>query len=134
MKNNSVRFKIGVLYTSILGVILIFFSIYPIYKTQKVLQKEQEDALLLKARQFVNYVDEYTITSQKDPSAAMLLNQLFRGEVINDRKRIAELWAKDTKTLGLQKDFYRIKNPKGEVLISSKNFTQEAEKNFDIKF
>ncbi len=134
MKNISIRFKTSVLYTSILGVILVFFSIYPIYTVQNILQKEQEDALLIKAKQIDNYIDVYTLTSQKDRSAVMLLNQLFRGEVINDRKRLAELWAKDTKTLGLEKDFYRILNAKGEEVLRSNNLTPEAERNFNINF
>src|ERR1017187_8773793 len=110
MKNNSIRLKISVLYTSILGVILVFFSIYPLYTTQKILRKEQEDALLVKAKQFDNYIDVYTITSQKDQTSAMLLYMLFKGEILNDRKLVAELWERNTKSLGLGKDLYRIRN------------------------
>ena len=134
MKNNSIRFKIGVLYTTILGVILIFFSIYPIYITQRILRKEQEDALLVKARQLDDYIEVYTITSQKDQTSAMLLYMLFKGEILNNRKLVAELWERNTKSLGLGKDLYRIRNIKGEEVLRSNNFTPDAQRNFDIKF
>ena len=134
MKNNSFRLKISILYTSILGVILVFFSIYPIYTTQKILRKEQEDALLVKAQQMDNYIDVYTITSQKDQSSAMLLYMLFKGEILNNRKLVAELWERDTKSLGLGKDLYRIRNIKGEEVLRSNNFTPDAERSFNVKF
>jgi two-component system heavy metal sensor histidine kinase CusS len=134
MKNNSIRFKIGVLYTTILGVILIFFSIYPIYITQNILRKEQEDALLVKARQLDDYIEVYTITSQKDQTSAMLLYMLFKGEILNNRKLVAELWERNTKSLGLGKDLYRIRNIKGEEVLRSNNFTPDTQRNFDIKF
>jgi len=134
MKNNSIRFKIGVLYTSILGVILVFFSVYPVYITQNILRKEQEDSLLVKAGQLDNYIEVYTITSQKDQTSAMLLYMLFKGEILGNRKLVAELWERNTKSLGLGKDLYRIRNSKGEEVLRSNNFTSDAEKVFNIKF
>ncbi len=134
MKNNSILFKTSVLYTSILGLILIFFSIYPLHITHKILYKEQEDALLVKAKQLDNYIEVYTITSQKDQTSAMLLYMLFKGEILKNKKLVAELWERNTNALGLDKDLYRIRNVKGEEVLRSKNFTAEAENNFNIHF
>ncbi len=134
MKINSIRFKISILYTGILGVFLIFFSIYPIYTIRNILHKQVENTLLIKAKEIDNYIDMYRVTSKKDPHAAALLYHLFRGEIINDIKFMAQLWEKETAPLGLGNDLYRIRNLKGQVILRSRNLTAEAERNFDTLF
>ena len=134
MKFNSIRFKISVLYTGILGVILVFFSIYPIYTVHKILRERVEEALLIKAKQMDKYIDMYTITSQKDPYAAALLYHLFKGEIIHDKKAMAQLWEKEIAPLGLGNNCYRLRNFKGQVVLRSSNLTAEAERNFETLF
>ena len=134
MKIDSIRFKISVLYTSILGVFLVFFSIYPICTIRNILHERIEKGLSLKAEQISNYINVYTITSEKDPYAAALLYHLFRGEIIHDRKFMAQLWEKETAPLGLENNSYRIRNLKGQVILRSKNLTADAERNFNTLF
>ena len=134
MKIDSIRFKISILYMSILGVFLVFFSIYPIYTIRNILHERIERGLFLKAEQISNYINVYTITSEKDPYAAALLYHLFRGEIVHDRKFMTQLWEKETAPLGLENNFYRIRNLKGRVILRSKNLTADAERNFNTLF
>ena len=136
MKINSIRFKTSILGTSILAVVLISFSIYLVHTLREILYKEEEEELLVKAQEINSFIDVYAKISQNDqsPSPAMLFYKLFGGGILNDKKIIDQLWEKESQTLGLKKDFYRIRNRKGEVILGSKNLTPDAQRSFDIQF
>ncbi len=134
MKINSIRFKTSVLGMGILCVILIFFSIYLVHTVRQLLYMEEEEELLVKAKQINNYIDIYATISENDQSPAMLFYKLFGGKILNNKKVVDELWGKDSKALGLENDCYRIRNLKGGVILRSDNLTADAERLFDSQF
>ena len=134
MKINSIRFKTTGLGTCILGVVLIFFSIYLVHSIQQILYKEEEEELLVKVQEINDFIDVYAKISQEDKSPAMLIYQLLGGKSLSDRKIVDQLWKKDSKALGLQKDFYRIRDLNGAVIFRSDNLTADAERSFDAQF
>lgn len=136
MKINSIRFKTSVLGTGILTVVLVFFSIYLIHTLRHILYKEEEEELSVKAQDINSFIDEYAKISLDDlsPSPSMVFYKLFGGKILNDKKVIDQLWEKESQILGLKKDFYRIRNLKGEVIVGSNNLTLDAQRAFDAKF
>lgn len=134
MKINSIRFKMSILYTCTLGVILVLFSIYLLNTERKILYQEEAEELLVKAQEIDDFIDMYTKISQESTSSGMMLYQLLGGKILDDKKIIDQLWEKDSKALGLENDFYRIRNLKGAVVLRSKNFNADAEKSFNTQF
>ena len=134
MKINSIRFKTSVLYTSILGVILVVFSGYLLHTIRQILYKEEEEELLVEAREINDFIDVYAKIPQKDNSLAILFYQLFGGSAPGDKKLIDQLWEKESKALGLDNDFYRVRNLKDKVILRSSNLTDSAERSFNNYF
>ncbi len=134
MKTNSIRFKTTGLGTCILGVVLILFSVYLVHSSQRILYKEEEEEISVKAQEITDFIDAYAKISQEDKSPKMLIYQLLGGKRLTDRKIVDQLWREDSKTLGLQNDFYRIRDLKGVVIFRSDNLITDAEKSFDTQF
>jgi len=134
MKINSIRFKTTVLGTCILGGILMLFSIYLVHSSRQILYKEEEEELLVKAQEIANFIDAYARISQEDKSPKMLIYQLLWGKSLTDKKIVDQLWREDSKVLGLQNDFYRIRDLNGSVIFRSDNLIADAERSFDAQF
>ncbi|MDE1920427.1 MAG: HAMP domain-containing protein [Candidatus Omnitrophica bacterium] len=134
MKTKSIRLKISILFTIFLGVILVFFSIYPILKIQKILEKEQRDALLSKAQLIDKYLNIEWLVSSKGRAPLQLFGRLFNVQSANGKPGVIQLLRNDIQSLGLSKDIYRIRNDKDIDLLHSSNFISEAERKFNIKF
>ena len=117
-----------------MGVVLILFSVYLVHSSQRILYKEEEEEISVKAQEITDFIDAYAKISQEDKSPKMLIYQLLGGKRLTDRKIIDQLWGEDSKTLGLQNDFYRIRDLKGEVILRSDNLTTDAERSFNTQF
>jgi len=136
MKIKSIRFKTSVLGTCILGVVLISFSIYLVHSLEQILYKEEEEELLVKAQEINSFIDAYAKISQdnESPSAATMFYRFLGGNILNDKKIIDQLWEKESQALGLKRDFYRIRDLKGNVILGSKNLTFAAQRSFNAHF
>ena len=143
MKTRSIRFKTSVLYSSILCLILTCFSIYLYDAVRENLYEEAKQDLKVKAGQIEAFLNAYaSISPQSYTYATSLMNKFLsatdeniqgkgidRGEEIID-----QFWTKDSKSLGLGNDYFRILSPRGRVRLRSANLTSEIEGVFDSQF
>lgn len=135
MKTRSIRFKTSVFYSSILCVILVCFSFYIFHMVQKIDYEEVGEDLKVKAQQIEVFLNAYASISLKDNSATSRIKQFLfsNGEGVSPKEIINQLW-KDSQSLGLRKDFYRILSPKGLAILRSENMTDEVEVVFNAQF
>jgi hypothetical protein len=121
MKTRSIRFKTSVLYSSALCVILACFSIYLFNTIRHILYEETKEDLRVKAGQIEAFLEAYSSISLKDNSPASLMNRFLsaNGIINSDKGIIEQMWIKESKSLGLHNDFFRILNPRGQVLLVS---------------
>src|SRR5580698_8835316 len=117
MKTRSIRFKTSVLYSSILCLILTCFSIYLYDTVRATLYDEAKQDLKVKAGQIEVFLNAYaSISPQTYTYATSLMNKFLSAsdesvptkEDITGKEIIDQLWAKDSKSLGLGNDFFRI--------------------------
>jgi signal transduction histidine kinase len=143
MKTRSIRFKASVLYTGILSVILACFSLYLFDTVRQTLYEETKQDLKVKAGQIEVFLDAYALISPKTYTyAASLMNQFLSAsdenipveEIVSGKNIIDQLWKKDSKSLGLGNDFFRILSPRGRVRLRSDNLTNEIENAFIAQF
>ncbi|MCB9757950.1 MAG: HAMP domain-containing protein [Candidatus Omnitrophica bacterium] len=136
MKINSIRFKVSVLFSGFLLLILAVFSMYEFYTIRQTLYDEIKDDLVLKVKHIDNFIDAYGIVSQMESSSASIMNRLFNSNEVTDyeKKVIDQLWMKDSQSMGLQKDYYRILSLDGKVILNSINMTDEIQKALSVQF
>src|SRR5580698_5549562 len=136
MKTRSIRFKTSVLYSSILCLILTCFSIYLYDTVRATLYDEAKQDLKVKAGQIEVFLNAYaSITPQSYTYATSLMNKFLsasdeniHGKEINSGEGIIDqLWTKDSKSLGLGNDYFRILSPRGRVRLRSVNLTSGIE-------
>ncbi len=133
---NTIRSKVSLLYSSILCLILICFSIYLFQTVRHTLYKNVEDDLRVKAEQIDGIIDAYAEMSSSDEPVMPLMRQFLsqQGRVLSSRKIIDELWAKDSQALGLAQDVFRILNLSGQPVLRSINLTRDMDHAFDYDF
>jgi len=143
MKTRSIRFKTTVLYSSILCLILICFSIYLYDTVRATLYQEAKQDLKVKAGQIEVFINAYaSISPQSYTYATSLMNKFLsasdetvHGKESSPGKQIVDqLWTNDSKSLGLGNDYFRILSPRGRVRLRSVNLTNEIEGEFNIQF
>lgn len=136
MKTRSIRFKTSVLCSSVLFVILACFSIYLFDTTRQTFYEETKHDLRVKARQIETFLDAYASITAPNNTSASLMNQFLssNGENVPGKEIIDQLWAQDSKSLGLGNDFFRILSPRGRVRLRSDNLTNEIEVAFKDQF
>jgi two-component system heavy metal sensor histidine kinase CusS len=136
MKINSIRFKVSILFSGFLLLILAVFSAYEFYTIRQTLYGEIKDDLILKAKHIDNFIDAYGLVSQMESSSSSIMNRLFNSNEVTDyeKKVIDQLWMKDSQSMGLQKDYYRILNLDGKVILNSVNMSEDIQKTLGIQF
>jgi two-component system heavy metal sensor histidine kinase CusS len=137
MKTSSIRFKTTVLYSGVLCIILACFSLYLFDTIRQTLYGETKQDLQVKARQIEAFLDAYASISPKNNTPASLMKQFLSssGEgAIPGKEIIDQLWAQDSKSLGLGNDFFRILSPRGRVRLRSDNLTNDIEGAFITQF
>lgn len=136
MTLNSIRVKASLLYSGILCVILIVFSAFLFQTVRHILFQNMQEDLRLKAQQINGIIDAYAELDRRElPSVSMMRQFLSqRGQLNGGREVINELWEKDSRSLGLAGDMFRITNVRGQAVLRSRNLTAEAERIFDREF
>lgn len=129
MRLNTIRFKTTVLYSSILGFILICFSVFLFHSVKQILLKNLDDELRLEAEQMTATINAYGEVSSGQLPATSLMRQLLtdNDELISPEKAaINKLWDKHRWLLGEDKDLFIITDINGRVLLQSDNVPSGA--------
>ena len=130
MKFNSIRFKISVLYTAILGAILIIYSSALYFSLYFTLYREFDDELKTKAQQIDNTIRSYLqVIGQGDEDFVFSIRRVITLEGEHpDKSRIEELeseWIKKVDRLGLRENYIIFLDSKGKSIVRSKNLSSE---------
>jgi signal transduction histidine kinase len=134
MKVNSIRFKTTILYSCILGVILIAFSFFIFHAVKRILHENADQDLRLKAEQIVATINAYgEISGGKLPPMSLMKQFLSdTGEVVSPSKdAMDKLWEKHRWLLGAHKDIFLITDANGQVILQSDNVPTGARSFFE---
>ena len=129
MKINSIRFKTTILYSCILGVILVCFSIFISHSVKRILNKNADDELKLKAEQISATINAYGEISGGQLPPTSLMRQFLSDDtdvVVPGKDAIDKLWEKHRWILGENKDIFLITDIEGRVLMQSDNMPTGA--------
>ncbi|MEW6096411.1 MAG: ATP-binding protein [bacterium] len=130
IKFNSIKFKISILYTAILGAILVIYCMTFYLSLHHTLYKALDEELRTKAQEISNTLSAYLdLIGSNQESIAFAAKSVIglKGEYHRQGK-IKELeaqWLQKVDKLDLKKDYINLLNPKGEVILSSSNLKEE---------
>ncbi|MDD5439481.1 MAG: ATP-binding protein [Candidatus Omnitrophica bacterium] len=139
----SVRFQIGVLYTSVLGAILLIYSVILYFNLSYILYREMDANLERKSLAIMKTVKVYSRLLEPPPSGEMLgikrvihIYDVERKELIQWPviMKVDRAWKREIDRLGLDRDYIAVISPKGYVLNRSKNMTGQAFKRLRAVF
>ncbi len=127
MKINSIRFKAGILYSSILCLILTLFGLFIYFDLKENLYKDLDDDLVIKAKEIVNILNAYEKISniERHPHGLILKALQNEGIIPDQRIIINDLWKSELETLHLHYDYINIINSKGQPILISENIDAE---------
>ncbi|MFA6218022.1 MAG: ATP-binding protein [Candidatus Omnitrophota bacterium] len=130
MKFNSIRFKISILYTAILGLILAVYTSFIYLNLYYNLYRDFDERLEMKANAVTNTVASYLNILGHDHWSFIFSFKRAIGDaaVHGDQDKMARLetlWLKNIESLGLKDDYIIFTNPSGEVVVSSGNMQLE---------
>jgi len=130
MRLRSVRFKISVLYTGVLGIILIAYGAMLYFNLQHVIYRELDKKLRLKAIEVEDIINSYA--NLLDPNQELSTQSLKRTFHLENFekdelfqwpsiKKLDQDWKYKIQMLGIKDDYIVIYYPSGEVLETSRN-------------
>jgi two-component system heavy metal sensor histidine kinase CusS len=122
---HSIRFKIRVLFTVLLGAVLILYSIFLYFSLYFTLYDEIDDELLLKAKEISAAIDRYLIKT--GPGSGELVPVVQKVMVIEDLPdpdeigMLEEKWLQKVDLLNLKDDYMAFVDVHGKALVTSEN-------------
>ncbi|HUT65215.1 MAG TPA: ATP-binding protein [Spirochaetota bacterium] len=122
---HSIRFKIRVLFTALLGVVLIVYSTYLYFSLYFTLYGEIDDELLMKAKEVAAAIERYLNETGVGPG--VLVPAVQKVMVIEDLPDpdeidvLEEKWLQKVDLLNLKDDYMAFLNMHGEALVTSEN-------------
>ena len=127
MQLNSIRFKITVLYSIILGIILILYSSFLYFSLHYTLYDELDNELQRKSHEITNTVSSYLNMLGDEPDILDLAtrNMLTFDEIYPPESKLGEpqrQWLQKVDKFDLKEDYINLANAKGESLVMSGNF------------
>lgn len=122
MKLNSVRFKISILYTAILGVIFAVYSFALHLTLQRSLYQEFDRNLRLKTQAVLNTVNFYLdILGYDEQTLIFALNRITGKAVTHPYQRMTESleipWLRNLDDFGIKKDGIVLLSAQGDILL-----------------
>jgi len=145
MKLHSIRFKVSVLYTLVLGAILLVYSLFLYFNLSYVVFHEIDRDLKKKATEIQNTIYRYSEAFQSHEEAgaislrrALHLEQQESSEFFQwpSIKRLDHAWRSTIQVLGIRQDYIVVFTHLGEVVEKSYNVDQallaELSKSFPI--
>jgi heavy metal sensor kinase len=126
MKFNSIRFKISVLYTSILGAVLIVYSAVLFLTLSHALYTDLDQELHKKASALADTIGEYRKVLGNDPDTlSFILDRVIRQEGTHPRidkvRDLDALWQKKLDKFGLKFDYISAGHPGEPPMLTSRN-------------
>jgi heavy metal sensor kinase len=127
MQINSIRFKASILYSGILTVILIVFSLVVFLSARSILYHDLDENLEIKAEEISGILKAYQQLKQNEehPLGMMLKRLRNEGLGMSQKLIIDELWKSELDVLNLKDDFINILNIQGQAVMNSNNFNEE---------
>ncbi len=135
MKFNSLRFKISILYTAILGIILLVYSGILYFNLLHILYHNIDLGLENKAKEIENIINSYSQileNGQEDTpyslKRAMHIED-FEEDDLSQRpeiKKLDEAWRNKIEKLDLNDDYIVIFEPSGKIAERSNNISEPA--------
>ena len=126
MRFNSIRFKVNVLYSAILCLILLVFSVGVYQSLRRVLYQNLDGTLRIKADEIADILRAYEQIQQierTNPLAAVLGMLEHEGVVQDESVIIDDLWKSTVERLDLKDDYINILNASGRAILTSRNFS-----------
>ncbi|MGE5196935.1 MAG: ATP-binding protein, partial [Deltaproteobacteria bacterium] len=129
MKLNSIKFKISILYTAILGIILILYSSILYFSLQYTLYRDLDHDLVVKAQEVSNVINSYlNVLGYNQRSFIFSVRRVIRQEGEHpDQDKIAsleKLWIQTVDKLNIDHDYVNFISYKGEPIASSNNLDE----------
>ncbi len=130
MKLHSVRFKISILYTAILGVILFIYSVMLYLNLSYVVYRETDKNLMIKVKETDEIIRTYSEVFEADKERtpvslkrAVRLDESEQAEFFQwpSVKRMDQSWRYKVQALGIKQDYIVIYYPTGEIAEKSSN-------------
>lgn len=130
MKFRSMKFKISILYTLILGTILLVYSAILYLNLSYVVYREIDNNLRRKALEIGKIIDAYSdvFEAKEDGIAVSLKRAIHLEEVVGEEffqwpsiTRMDEAWQYKIKALGIKQDFIVVYYPAGDMVEKSDN-------------
>ncbi len=130
MRLSSVRFKISILYTVILGLILLAYSILLYTNLSYVVYHQIDRNLQRKAKEIEEVIRTYSkvFEADRDPGSVSLKRVFHLEEIESEElfqwpsvKKVDQMWQYKVHTLGIAQDYVVVYYPSGEVIEKSGN-------------
>jgi len=134
VKLRSVRFKVSVLYTSVLGAILLVYSLMLYFNLGYSLSRAIDSDLrkkVLEIEETTNlYSQAFDTTQEKDVISvrrALHINEMADREAFQwpSVRKIDQSWRYRIQALGIKHDYVVVYSSSGEVLETSQNVDEE---------
>ncbi|MBN1492509.1 MAG: HAMP domain-containing protein [Candidatus Omnitrophica bacterium] len=131
---NSIRFKISVLFTAVLGLILLVYSSYLYFNLSTFVYYEVDKNLTAKIEAFEAIIEEYATYLEPDSETApdslarvieLIANpkkEFFQAPKI---KELDQKWTFKIHELALKRDFIVVYYPAGDIAIKSNNIIDD---------
>ncbi|MFH1384580.1 MAG: hypothetical protein ABIH47_06430 [Candidatus Omnitrophota bacterium] len=132
MKFNTIRFKISVLYTTILGVFLIVYTSVLYITLYFNLYVAFDERLSDKTQKILNAVDSYLSVLGNDEQSVFFTFRNIIGvggsyRTQSTLKALEDMWAKNYVTLRLDTDYITFVRNSDEVIVQSANMDKEIQ-------
>lgn len=135
MRIHSIRFKANVLYSLILGGILLVYSGILFYGVRGILYRDLDENLRVKANEVGGILNAYEqIEKIENRSLSFLQEFLSDGHLPPNKTVIDDLWRSEVKTLNLKNDYIHILTFNGYLVLASENVHKDEEALFAREF
>lgn len=133
MSINSIRFKASILYSAVLAIILILFSIAIFVSARTILYDDFDNNLKIKAEEIAGILKAYKqLKKIESHPLGIIMQMLGKGNLDTSQKIIIDnLWKSELETLNLKNDYINILNVKGRAVVNSYNLTKELSSLFN---
>ena len=126
IKFNSIRFKVSLFYTALLGAILIFYTGVLFFGQRLALYRDLDRELAIKAQEVINAINSFLPVLENDQRAfRLVVDAVIRQEKITDKpEEITESqkqWLAIREKLNIQRDYVVLANIEGNVVANSSN-------------
>ncbi len=128
---NSIRFKVSLLYTAILGVILIFYTAILFFGQRYALYRDLDRELAIKAQEVTNAINSFLPVLENDQRAFYLsANTVIRQEeasypnqekIKEVKKRLSFIYEK----LDIRNNYIVLATTSGQAIATSKNVDEQ---------